>query len=307
MKTVTCKGLNISALSLGTVQLGMNYGINNGTGKPDEETSNAILSLATESGINVLDTAGSYGDSELVIGNWLKTVAPQKRPFIVTKVTGFAPGTYPAVKAFLQQKVAMSKQRLGVEQLDMLMLHNFDEYLRDPDNIRQAMEELKANGDIRYTGASAYTHHDYGQIAQTGFDATQIPVNLFDWTQTESGGMEKLKASGMIVFARSVFLQGLVFADPDTLPTKMAFARDTLLKFRDLCKAFQLTPATLALSYVSSLSAVTSLVLGCETVQQVQENVDLINRCATLSPEQLAEIRSCFVNTPSRLLNPSLW
>lgn len=307
MKTVNCKGLNISTLSLGTVQLGMNYGINNASGKPDTETSNAILNLATERGINVLDTAGSYGDSELVIGNWLKTVEPGKRPFIVTKVTGFTPGSYASVKAFLQEKVALSKQRLGVEQLDMLMLHNFDEYLRDPDNIRQAMEELKTDGDIRFTGASAYAHHDYGAIADTGFDATQIPVNLFDWSQMENGGMKKLEDSGMIVFARSVYLQGLVFADPDQLPSKMAFARDTLVKFRDLYQAYNLTPATLALSYVSSLSAVTSLVLGCETTQQVQDNVDLINRCVTLSPAQLSEIHSCFADTPSRLLNPGLW
>ncbi len=307
MKYEKRKGLNISALSLGTVQLGMNYGINNATGKPNAETSNAILNLATENGINVLDTAGSYGDSEIVIGNWLKTIAPSKKPFIVTKVTGIQPGTYRFVKEYIQGKVAASKERLGMEQLDMLLLHNFDEYLRDEDHVRQAMEELKANGDIRFTGASAYSHHDYGKIAETGFDATQIPINLFDWTQIENGGMEKLEKSGMIVFARSVFLQGLVFADPDHLPEKMLFTRDTLLKFRGLCEKYNLTPAVLAISYVNSLSAITSLVLGCETPQQVQENVDLISQCVTLSADQLAEIRSCFADTPARVLNPSLW
>lgn len=307
MKTVTCKGLSISEFSLGTVQLGMNYGINNATGKPDAETSNAILNLAMENGINVLDTAGSYGDSELVIGNWLKTVAPSKRPLIVTKVTGIQPGTYQSVKEYIQGKVAASKKRLGVERLDMLLLHNFDEYLRNEDYVRQAMEELKADGEIRFTGASAYSHHDYGKIVETGFDATQIPINLFDWTQIENGGMEKLEKSGMIVFARSVFLQGLVFADPDHLPEKMIFARETLIKFRGLCKKYNLTPAVLAMSYVNSLCAITSLVLGCETPRQVQENVDLFSQCVTLSADQLAEIRSCFVDTPGRVLNPGLW
>ena len=47
--------------------------------------------------------------------------------------------------------------------------------------------------------------------------------------------------------------------------------------------------------------------LGCETPRQVQENVDLFNRCVTLSADQLAEIRSCFTSTPVRVLNPSLW
>ena len=74
MKTVNIKGLDISALSLGTVQLGLSYGINNADGKPSQETANAILNAALEGGINTLDTAGAYGDSEVVIGNWLKTI-----------------------------------------------------------------------------------------------------------------------------------------------------------------------------------------------------------------------------------------
>lgn len=69
MKTNTMKGIDISALSLGTVQLGLSYGINNADGKPSQETANAILNAAIDGGINTLDTAGAYGDSEVVIGN----------------------------------------------------------------------------------------------------------------------------------------------------------------------------------------------------------------------------------------------
>lgn len=307
MKHVTCKDVKLSVLSLGTVQLGMNYGINNPDGKPDQATANAILDCAIENGINVLDTAGAYGDSECIIGNWLKTVPSEKRPFIVTKATNLQHGSYRVVKEDLQNRVAASKQRLGVDQLDMLMLHKFDDYLCDKDHVRQAMEELKADGDIRFTGASAYSNHDYGEIAETGFDATQIPINLFDWTQIENGGIKKLEESGMMVFVRSVYLQGLIFKDPDALDTKMEFARDTLVKFRQLCSKYRLSPAALALSYAFSLPGVTSLVLGSEKVSQVQENVALMDQIVQLTPEQLAEIRTSFMDTPFRVLNPSLW
>ena len=91
MKTNRVKGLDISVLSLGTVQLGLNYGINNADGKPTQEASNAILDCAMAKGINCLDTAAAYGDSEVVIGNWLKTVDPAKRPFIVTKAARIEP------------------------------------------------------------------------------------------------------------------------------------------------------------------------------------------------------------------------
>lgn len=307
MKKVNCKGQEFSVLSLGTVQLGLNYGINNTDGKPSQETANAILDCAMEHGINTLDTAGAYGDSETVIGSWLKTVPAEKRPFIVTKAARLETGSLEIVRNDLQKRVAESKARLGVEQLDMLMLHHFDDYLKDKDNVLQAMEELKASGDVRFIGTSAYSFHDYGEIAATGMDAVQIPINLFDWGQIENGGLKKLADSGMMIFVRSVYLQGLVFQDPEKMDPRMEFARETLVKFRSLCSKYNLTPACLALSYALSLPGVTSLVLGSEKPEQVRQNTELLQQTVELTAAQMAEIRELFVNTPERVLNPSLW
>lgn len=307
MKTNTMKGINISALSLGTVQLGLSYGINNADGKPSQETANAILNAAIDGGINTLDTAGAYGDSEVVIGNWLKTVPAEKRPFIVTKAAGLDHSSLENLRKDLFGRVKTSKERLGVEQLDLLMLHHFDDYLCDKENVRMVMEELKASGEVRFIGASAYSHHDYGELADTGFDATQIPLNLFDWKQIENGGLKKLEQSGMMVFVRSVYLQGLVFQKPETLAPHMEFARPTLEKFQYLCKKYELTPAALALSYALSLPGVTSLVLGSEKAEQVRQNLELMDQAVELSAEQMAEIRELFLDTPEQVLNPALW
>ena len=307
MKTNTIKGINISALSLGTVQLGLSYGINNADGKPSQETANAILNAAIDGGINTLDTAGAYGDSEVVIGNWLKTVPAEKRPFIVTKAAGLDHSSLENLRKDLFGRVKTSKERLGVEKLDLLMLHHFDDYLCDKENVRMVMEELKASGEVRFIGASAYSHHDYGELADTGFDATQIPLNLFDWKQIENGGLKKLEQSGMMVFVRSVYLQGLVFQKPETLAPHMEFARPTLEKFQYLCKKYELTPAALALSYALSLPGVTSLVLGSEKAEQVRQNLALMDQAVELSAEQMAEIRELFLDTPEQVLNPALW
>lgn len=307
MKTVNVKGVDISVLSLGTVQLGLSYGINNADGKPSQETANAILNAALDGGINTLDTAGAYGDSEVVIGNWLKTVPAEKRPFIVTKAAGLDHSSLENLRKDLFGRVKTSKERLGVEQLDMLMLHHFDDYLCDKENVRKVMEELKASGEVRFIGASAYSHHDYGEIAATGFDATQIPINLFDWKQIENGGLKKLDASGMMVFVRSVYLQGLVFQKPENLAPHMEFARPTLEKFQYLCNKYDLAPATLALSYALSLPGVTSLVLGSEKTEQVQQNLALMEQAIDLSAEQMTEIRELFLDTPEQVLNPGLW
>ena len=307
MKSNTVKGQDITILSLGTVQLGLNYGIHNDSGKPSQETAFRILDEAMNAGINTLDTAAGYGNSEEVIGAWLKTVAEDQRPFIVTKAAKLDHSSLEALRADLQSRVASSKARLGLPQLPMLMLHNCDDYLCDKENVKLVFDELKASGEILYAGISAYSNHDYGELASSGFDAVQIPVNIFDWGQIENGGLQKLKDSGMMIFVRSVYLQGLVFQDPDSIPERMAFCRDTLVKFRNLCKKYQLSPAVLALSYALSLPGVTSLVLGSETVEQVRQNARLLKEAVTLSPEQMAEIRENFLDTELRILNPSMW
>ena len=307
MKINTVKGQDITILSLGTVQLGLNYGIHNDSGKPSLETSFRILNAAMEAGINTLDTAAGYGNSEEVIGAWLKTVAEDQRPFIVTKAAKLDHSSLEALRADLQSRVASSKARLGLPQLPMLMLHNCDDYLCDKENVKLVFDELKASGEILYAGISAYSNHDYGELASSGFDAVQIPVNIFDWGQIENGGLQKLKDSGMMIFVRSVYLQGLVFQDPDSIPERMAFCRDTLVKFRNLCKKYQLSPAVLALSYALSLPGVTSLVLGSEKAEQVQQNLALMEQAVDLSEAQMAEIRELFLDTSEQVLNPGLW
>jgi len=307
MKTLNVKGVDLSVLSLGTVQLGLNYGINNANGKPSQETANAILNAAIEGGINTLDTAGAYGDSEVVIGNWLKTIPAEKRPFIVTKAVHLDLSSLENLRNDMFARVKASKERLGVKQLDLFMLHHFDQYLKAKDEMLTVMQELKASGEVRLIGASAYSHHDYGELADTGFDATQIPLNLFDWQQIENGGIQKLEQAGMMVFVRSVYLQGLVFQKPESLAPHMEFARPTLEKFRFLCDKYKLAPATLAMSYALSVKGVTSLVLGSETPEQVKQNVELVEQAVELTTEQMAEIRELFLDTPEQVLTPSMW
>ena len=307
MEYCVAKGVKISALSLGTVQLGVNYGISNTSGKPDRTEAFAILDTAAKNGINTLDTAGVYGDSEVVIGEWLKTVVPENRPFIVTKGKNLDHSSLSALRRSAKEQVESSKKRLGLDILPCFMLHSCDENLEDEKNVKTVFNELKESGDIKFSGISAYAHHDYGEIAASGFDAVQIPLNLFDWRQIDSGGVKALEESGMMVFVRSVYLQGLVFRDPDALDPRMEFCRDALTKFRSLCAKYGLSPAELAISFAISLKGITSLVLGSEKAEQVEQNVSLFSRAVTLSEKQMEEIREAFSGIDTRVVTPTEW
>ena len=85
MKSTIIKGKELSGMTLGTVQLGMNYGIANDLGQPDEKKSHSMLSAAKDNGITSIDTARAYGNSEDVLGTFLKAEEKTEELFITSK------------------------------------------------------------------------------------------------------------------------------------------------------------------------------------------------------------------------------
>lgn len=307
MKYVKSKGLELSVFSLGTVQLGMDYGLGEHTQKPQEEYAHALLNRAVANGVNTLDTANNYGESEKVIGRWLKTLDKSKRPLVVTKIGPLDHSSPANLRADIIRQTEKCMENLGVNQIDILMVHSFEDYEQDQETVRETFEEMKQKGMIRKSAISAYSRHDYTVLAKSGFDAVQIPLNVFDWSQIDNGGLQALQEAGMAVFVRSVFLQGLVFLKPEELDPRMDFCRPYLEKFIQLCSRFEMSPAVLALSFVLSVPGVTTVVLGCQTLEQLDNNCELISQVKKLTDEQMMLLHEAFVDMDPRVVNPGVW
>ena len=309
MKYFSGKGLDLSLFSLGTVQLGMDYGLGPDTAKPSTEMAFELLDRAMELGVNNLDTANNYGVSESVIGQWLsrRRSAQQPTPWIVTKIGPLKHGSYDILRDDILRQTDGCCKTLGMETLDCLMIHNFEDYEQDPDAISKVFAELKADGRIRLSALSAYSRHDYGVIADSGFDATQIPMNVFDWSQIESGGMKRLSDSGMLIFVRSVFLQGLVFLRPEDVDPRMDFCVPYLKRYLALSEEFGLSPAVLAMSFVLSIPGVSTLVLGCQRIGQMIADCDLIEQTVKLTDSQMEKLHAAFTGIDPRVINPGVW
>ena len=187
------------------------------------------------------------------------------------------------------------------------MLHNFSDYEQDVDAIQKIFAEMKAQNLYKYSAISAYSYNDYNMIAESGFDATQIPLNVFDWSKIEDGGIEKLEKAGMMVFARSVFLQGLVFRTPEMLDPRMDFCVPYVAAYRKLCEEFELNPGVLALSFALSVPGISTAVLGCRNIKQVINNCELFDQTVELTKEQMEKLHNAFHNTDPRVINPGVW
>ena len=307
MKYVKQKDLDISVFSLGTVQLGMDYGLGDHTAKPSKEYAFSILDEAINKGVNMLDTANNYGDSERVIGEWLKTVDNTKKPMIVTKIGPFDHSNPEALKKDILAQTEKCLQTLDVDQIDILMVHNYDDYEKNPEIVKEVFDDIKKSGKTRFTGISVYSRHDYFCVARSGFDSVQIPLNIFDWTQIDNGGIKALADAGMMIFTRSVFLQGLVFLSPKDIDPRMDFCVPYIEKFLDFCDRFKLSPSVLAMSFALSVSGVASLVLGCQTLEQLDNNCEMIDSVRILTNEEMQKIHDAFADIDPRVIDPRCW
>ena len=264
-----------SAMTLGTVQLGMNYGIANQEGKPSEEKSHSILAAALTGGVTSLDTARAYGDSEQVIGRFLKQWQGE-RPAIVTKVRKLEGSTPKELEKFVTESVETSLENLGVSKVDAVMLHGAQDPVIHGKACADAVKALIDHGYTDKVGVSVYTAGDIeGMLPYDIFSVTQVPMSIFDQRLIAGGSIEKLRQRDYTVFVRSVFLQGLFFLDPDTMtdPILMEHAAPKIRLLRQIAGELGLTVEQLAIAFMRDCAGVTSLVLGADTPEQVKANI----------------------------------
>ena len=289
------KNKKLSAMSLGTVQLGMNYGIANDGGKPDEAKSFAMLRSALENGITSLDTARVYGDSEEVIGRFLKTWDGEL-PFITTKVPKIQGTTAAEVEKFVVGSVEESLERLGVNKVNAVMLHVTGDLYDHGQKAADAMASLVKRGYTDIIGASVYNSAEVEEMLKYDeYTTTQVPMSIFDQRLIASGTVDKLKDHGYTVFVRSVFLQGLFFLDPDTQddPILVEHAVPKIRLLREIAQSEGLTVAQLAIAFMRDTTGVTSLVLGADTPDQVRENIAYFD-VPSLSANVMSRLRAEF-------------
>lgn len=270
MENINIRGLDISRFSLGTVQLGVNYGIANTVGVPSQEQAFALLNAAREVGVNCLDTANAYGTSEEVVGNWHKSIGGGMN--VVSKFKVRDPQD--PIGQFKAQ-LALSQQRLG--KVAGYLFHDDKDMRAYGGVIRDEFLKAKEDGKVSFVGASVYTADDVEFMLENHpwLEAVQIPMSVLDTRIVERGLLEELRKRNIIVFVRSVFLQGLLCMDK--APEKYGMMQPSLDAVAEVARAGGLTMPQLAVAYIRDLPGVTSLVLGCEKAEQVIDNANLIN------------------------------
>jgi aryl-alcohol dehydrogenase-like predicted oxidoreductase len=283
-------------LSLGTAQFGSAYGIANSSGQIPYAEAEQILAYARRSGIDVLDTAIVYGESETVLGRigmqgW-KLIT--KLPPLDEEVTD--------VESWMFQHVDAALSRLRIDGLYGLLLHRPEDMLgRNGAAYRRALEGLRETGRVRLLGYSIYSPEMLEELtAQFWPDIVQTPYNVFDQRIRTSGWLERLTKGGCRVHARSVFLQGLLVMEATRRPAYFQKWKIPLGRWKMLVESAQASPLQVAVNFALQQEGLERVVVGIDSLSQLTE---LVAAAQKIAIPDLAELAS----EDPRLIEPFRW
>ena len=285
-----------SKIVLGTVQFGLPYGISNTQGKVLHTEAAAILSLAHNSGINTLDTAIAYGESETTLGE-LNVTSWQ----VITKLPEMTVSG-DAVTGWVEAQVNSSLNRLRTKSLYGLLLHRPAQLLgTDGKALYRALLAQREQGRVDRIGISVYGPEELDQLpASMKFDIVQAPLNILDTRMIRSGWVTKLKDAKCELHVRSIFLQGLLLMPSHTLPAYFSRWNALWQIWERWLQEVGLSPLQACVRYALHVPGVSKVVVGVNSAKHL---TDILAATDGVVPSLPANFHSEDI----ALLNPALW
>jgi aryl-alcohol dehydrogenase-like predicted oxidoreductase len=274
-------GLNLTPLGFGGAEIGF--------GKVPQETVNKLLNAALDSGLNIIDTAECYVDSEILIGN---AVAHRRKDFaLFTKVghdgKSFNKNDWDA--SMLAESIDRSLVRLKTDHVDLVQLHSCDLAMLKKGDVIEVVEKAKKAGKTRFIGYSGDSHAALWAVESGRFDALQTSINIFD-QEIFDLALPAAQKRGMGVIAKRPI--GNAVWKYTSLPENGYYHsywhRMNTLKYPFLSPAASIETA---LRFTLTNPAVTTAIVGTTQPDRWQSNAALAQKGA-LPPAEFETIRT---------------
>jgi aryl-alcohol dehydrogenase-like predicted oxidoreductase len=271
--------LEVSELSLGGLFVSKFGG--------DLPQSKHAVHRALELGINYIDTAPTYGDSEEVLGKCLEGV---KQPFFLSTKLGGRPTPFdPRNKDCLRKSVEISLKTLGRDHIDVLYVHEPErpqqyDWWTDPENVYgpvlDVLDELKKSGVVRFTGLGGTTAYAMARLIRTGkFDVVLTAFNYaLLWREAEHEILPAAKEHNVGIVIGSPLQQGFLAQRWDKqvrhgAPALSKPRREQLIALYDYLDEIKLPLPDIAIRWVISNPDISCVLTGARSQQEVEQNV----------------------------------
>ena len=283
-------------LALGTVQFGLPYGIANQSGQVSLEGAKKIIDFARLFGVDTLDTAIAYGESESSLGD--VGIEGFK---VITKLPAL-PENIVDVSRWVRDQIHASLQRLNATEVYGVLLHHSQQLL-DPKgkDVFETLGQLKAEGLVQKIGVSIYAPSELDYIMNAfQIDLIQAPYSLIDRRLQSSGWMHKLNDAGVELHTRSAFLQGLLLMPINVIPEKFKHWLPLFSTWHSWLRDNNISPVQACIGFVQAHPQITKVVVGVQTMEQLEQLIQVDKRLPNTGYPDI----DCFDND---LINPSNW
>ena len=284
-------------LTLGTAQFGLDYGVANAIGQVDKDETIKILTFAKQEGIDTLDTAIEYGDSEkrlgqAGIGSWnIITKLPEARV------------EHSDINYWVNSQINNSLLRLNVLSVYGILLHRPLQLLeKNGPQLWNSLKGLKERSVVKKIGFSVYGPDELEKLWNARFipDIVQAPYNIFDQRLKDSGWLSKLNDNKIEVHTRSVFLQGLLLMPSDKRPKYFSKWNNLFNEWDLWLKTNNISGLEAALNFALSEYLIDKIIVGVDNKTQLSEVISASKKYTLCVPKILN-------TTDEKLINPSLW
>ena len=308
-------GLDVSELAMGgTFVASYSAGTKVLVRKPiSYETARAAVLRALELGVNYVDTAPTYGNSEEVLGKLLEDVS---EPMILSTKLGGRPQPFnPQDKDCLMRSVQESLRLLKRDYIDILMIHEPDrpgqyDWWSDPEDfsgpVIETLNDLKENGVIGFTGLGGTTAYELAHIIRTGkFDVVLTAFNYsLLWREAEHEILPAAKEQNMGIIMGSPMQQGALARRYDEeICSRTCWLskprREQFMSLYNLLDEIGVPLPELALRFVISNPVISCVLTGARSREEGEQNVAAVER-GPLPEDVLKRLAEIYAMIPFR-------
>jgi aryl-alcohol dehydrogenase-like predicted oxidoreductase len=254
-------------LALGTAQFGLDYGITNTRGRVPHDEAAALLKQAWDGGVRVVDTAQAYGNSEEVLG------AAMRNPWrVVTKTLPLRSDRVDE-DAVARVDAAFTQSLRHLGKVDTLLVHHAHDLLvPGGERLFAWLQDRKHRGDVSRIGVSVYEGSEIAALLDRfAFDVVQLPASVADQRLIVDGSIARLHAAGIEVHVRSLFLQGLLLAEPKFAAERFPERRYWFEEFHSECAKQGVSPQAACFAFFKSHREFSTAVVGVSSSAELSQ------------------------------------
>jgi len=274
--------IEVSKLGLGLAQVGFQLG------NEEFKTAEKILNTALDNGINFLDTAAMYMDSESIVGN---AVGHRREEYFLATKAGTGRTTSPDSEwtyKKIKDSVENSLVSLKTEVIDLVQLHSCETHLLEQGDVIRALQDCKLEGKIKFMGYSGDNEAADWAVRSNLFDTLQTSYSIADQRARTKNILSEAKKRNLGIIAKrpigNAALLGVKNHKNDETHEHFGSAYDEyfdrvikMTKEIDI-NVNEIDPIEMSMAFALSKNEINVIIIGSKSLNHVEENLNYMKK-----------------------------